>query len=76
MVHSTKSPKFLSLRAFISVFGISAIMHHQLAAMLRAHMRFVCTIVRFIANVKALGRRHFACKWSPGIIKVLCFFGN
>ena len=37
-------------------------------------MRLVYTIVWFIVNVKALGSRHFASKWSPGI-KVLCFFG-
>ena len=40
-VCSTNIATFFALRLFIPVFGIDAIIHQQLAAMIRAFMRFV-----------------------------------
>ena len=40
-VYFTTSSKFFQFGIFILVFGISAIKHQQLVAMLQEHMRFV-----------------------------------
>ena len=41
-VCSTMLPNFTSFGLFILVFGISAIIHQQLVAILRGLMRFLC----------------------------------
>ena len=40
-IHSTTLPKFFTFGPFILVSGISVIIHQQLVAMLRGHVRFV-----------------------------------
>ena len=52
VVCSADIAAIFALRLFILVFGICAIIHQHLVAMLREFMRFVCSRTVDIKNVK------------------------